>query len=166
MAISPAITFLAGDILLASELNTSFSHITDNGQDLGWPRTESANMAGYELILDAAGTTSIHASTNNQIDFKLNGQDLFVLDGTTASAVNGLTMTASATGVAPTLAATGSDTNIGLLLKGKGAGRVKIDGVFVSRAIRELTESNARLSTIGGQAASIQDPAAIAAMSF
>lgn len=61
--------------------------------------------------------------------------------GTTASAVNGVTLTDAATGGAPTLAATGSDTNIGLTLGGKGTGAVNLNGA---------SSSNISLTTNGG----------------
>lgn len=44
----------------------------------------------------------------------------------TASAVNGLTFSNAATGTGPTIAASGSDTDVDLLLAGKGAGVVRV----------------------------------------
>ena len=51
---------------------------------------------------------------------------LFVWDGSTASVVNGITWTATTTGNGPTMKATGSDTNIDLILQGKGTGKVRL----------------------------------------
>lgn len=45
----------------------------------------------------------------------------------TASAVNEVTVTPSATGVNPSLGATGDDTNIGLILLGKGTGAIVVN---------------------------------------
>ncbi len=47
-----------------------------------------------------------------------------------ASAVNEVTVTNAATGNAPTVAATGGDTNIDLTLSGKGTGKVRRDASY------------------------------------
>lgn len=47
----------------------------------------------------------------------------------TASAVNEITVTNAATGTAPSISATGGDTNINLALSGKGNGLVKISAL-------------------------------------
>lgn len=47
-----------------------------------------------------------------------------------ASAVNQITTTNAATGLNPTVSATGSDTNIDLEIKGKGTGKVKATAVY------------------------------------
>jgi hypothetical protein len=47
----------------------------------------------------------------------------------TASAVNEITVTNSATGTAPEIAATGDDTNIDLKLTPKGTGKLNLDGI-------------------------------------
>ena len=51
--------------------------------------------------------------------------------GSTASAVNEVTVTNKATGNAPTVAATGGDTDVSLNLVSKGAGAVQANGVNV-----------------------------------
>ena len=53
-----------------------------------------------------------------------NGNETLKL-GSTASAVNELTVTNAATGNAPEISATGGDTNIDLKLKGKGTGHAQ-----------------------------------------
>ena len=50
--------------------------------------------------------------------------------GETASAVNDVTVTNAATGDAPTITATGGDTNIDLSLGGKGTGKVKVNSKY------------------------------------
>lgn len=77
MAVSVYKTFAAGEILTASDLNASFHQIVDNGEDLGFPATQALDLNGFELILDANADTSITADTDNQIDFRLGGSDLF-----------------------------------------------------------------------------------------
>lgn len=56
--------------------------------------------------------------------------------GSTASAVNEVTITNKATGNAPTIAATGGDTDIDLSLSGKGAGKVKATDLEVTESLR------------------------------
>lgn len=122
MAISPYKTFADGETLTAADLNSSFLQITNGGQAVPFPRTTSADFDGYELIIDADADSSITADTDDLMDFRLQGQDLFKLDGTTASAVNGLTVLMGATLNAPQVKAHGSDTNIGMTLVPKGTG--------------------------------------------
>ena len=57
-----------------------------------------------------------------------NGNELFKLTAT-GSAVNEITYSNAATGSAPTFAATGDDTNIGITLTPKGTGAVVLDGL-------------------------------------
>lgn len=54
-----------------------------------------------------------------------NGNEVIKL-GTTASAVNEVSITNAATGNAPLIAPTGDDTNIDIALKGKGTGKTKL----------------------------------------
>ena len=61
--------------MTASDLNSSLTQITDNGEDLGWPATKAKDLDGQELILDADADTSITASTDDLIDFKIGGTD-------------------------------------------------------------------------------------------
>ena len=60
-----------------------------------------------------------------------NGNELLKVTAT-ASAVNEITVTNAATGNNPSLTATGGDTNIGILLQGKGA-----EGVLIGNALWE-----------------------------
>ena len=83
MAVVPAKTWIAGEVLTASDLNSEFLNIYDNGQSIGFPRTSAADFDGQELILDADGDSSITADTDDQIDFKLGGTDVAVMTETT-----------------------------------------------------------------------------------
>ncbi len=67
----------------------------------------------------------------------------------TASAVNEITVTNAATGTAPSITATGGDTDINLTLAGKGAGTVNIGGSGVG--IAAFTEG-----TVAGAATGYQ----------
>lgn len=79
MAVTPFKTFVSGEILTASDLNNSFTKITDNGQTIGFPRTQAADFDGEQLILDSDGDTHIRADTDDQIDIQLGGVDAIVL---------------------------------------------------------------------------------------
>ncbi len=65
-------------------------------------------------------TTSIDDSSGNEV----------IKTPATASAVNDITVTNAATGNAPTISATGDDTNIDLKLSAKGTGHVEIDAKY------------------------------------
>ena len=82
MAISPYKTWSAGEILTAADLNSSFSQITNNGEDLAWPASKAKDFNAQELILDGDQDTSITADTDDQIDFKCGGSDILVLTAT------------------------------------------------------------------------------------
>lgn len=132
MAVSVFKTFSAGEVLTASDLNSSLTQITDNGEDLGWPATKAKDLNGFELILDADADTSITADTDDVIHYRLQGVDLFIMDGDVASPVNGLSFVASATGADVVVLAQGSDSNIDIDIQPKGTGFVLIDSVAVS----------------------------------
>lgn len=127
MSISPYKTFVDGEALTAADLNASFLQITNAGVSVVSPLTATLDADAQEIILDADADSSITADTDDRIDFRLQGQDLVKFDGTTASAVNGLTITASATGSAVQLTTHGSDTNIGLTINPKGSGSLLLD---------------------------------------
>ena len=110
-------------MLLASDLNSEYNNILDNPIALWSPAASSADMNGYEFILDADADTSITADTDDRIDFRLFAVDVFRMN-TVALAVNGIDFFSAATGGSPYLLAFGSDTNIHLDLRGKGTGNV------------------------------------------
>ncbi len=99
--------------------------------------TTRSNVTGSAPTIEAGGT-----DTNIGIDVKtkgtgvfrtlVNGVVSFVVD-TVASAVNYLTVKANTAGNAPTIAATGTDTNIDVNVVPKGTGRLKENGIAVIR---------------------------------
>lgn len=127
MSVAPYKTWQDGEFLNANDLNASFLQITNAGVALVSPLTGSLDANGQEIILDADADTSVTADTDDLIDFRLQGQDLVKFDGSTASAVNGLTITASATGNPVQLTTHGSDSNIGLTINPKGTGSLLLD---------------------------------------
>ena len=147
MAVSAAKTFVAGEILTASDLNTLNTNILTNDQDLGNPATKTMDFAGQQITLDSGGTSSFQADTNNRLDLALNGADLFRWDGTVATPVNGFDSIASATGVAPQIKAFGTDTNISINLVPKGSGHVLIDGSPIDDGVRRAAAANVAART-------------------
>jgi len=131
MAVSVFKTFVAGEILTASDLNSSFLKVFDNGEALGWPATTGKDFAGNTLTLDAGDGTTLKASTDNLIDIGLAGTLLWQFDGTVASPVNGIKFTAAAAASEPALTAFGSDTDISINLVPKGAGLVTSAGTEI-----------------------------------
>ena len=63
------------ETLTASDLNAEFNNVLNNGEDLGWPATKAKDLNGQELILDSDADTSITASTDDLIDFRIGGTD-------------------------------------------------------------------------------------------
>jgi microcystin-dependent protein len=89
------------------------------------PTITDKNASGTD-----SGTETLNNKTLNspKIDTAIldsNGNEVIATPAT-ASAVNEITVTNSATGNDVQVTATGSDTNIGLKIKAKGSGRVKI----------------------------------------
>lgn len=123
MALSRIKTWAPGEILTASDLNAELNNILSNALTLITPITGTLDLDGNELILDSDADTSIQADTDDQIDIKLGGTDIFVLN-TVASAVNGLAFTGSATTDAVDIAAFGTDTDVGIDISAKGAGPI------------------------------------------
>ena len=142
MAVTVSKTFIAGEILTASDLNGEFLNIVNNGQTIGFPRTSEADFNGQEMWLDAAKTSSFTADTDNLLDLKMNSADLFRWDGTVASPVNGMNFVATATGGDAEMLAYGSDTNININLIPKGTGKILLDGNPISDTVLRAVSSN------------------------
>lgn len=86
-----------------------------------------------------------------------NGNEL--IKGTaTGSAVNEITVTNAATGNAPSLDATGSDTNIDIDIDGKGSGVLKTQSAEVVNLSTAQTLTNKRLDARVGTTASSATP--------
>ena len=98
-------------------------------------RPKFTDDTGAEVYLDdtggdflADGTVAMtgNFNINTQSIEDANSNELLKF-GTTASAVNDVTVTNGATGSGPTISATGDDTDIDLKLTSKGAGEVFVD---------------------------------------
>ena len=66
-----------------------------------------------KLILDADADTTISADTDDQIDFKAGGTDIFQLTATTATINDGTTITTNDNSDTLTLVSTDADANVG-----------------------------------------------------
>lgn len=135
MALSRIKTWAAAEILTASDLNAEFNNILTNALTLISPLTGNLDLDGNEFILDSDADTSISADTDDRVDFKLGGTDVFRLN-TVATAVNGLDFTASATGNAVDFTAFGTDTDINITATPKGAGEFYSTTVSANELIK------------------------------
>lgn len=75
MAVSRVKTWIAGEVLTASDLNAEFNNYINNAMSLTSPRTAALDMDGNELILDGDADTSITADTDDRIDIRVAGTD-------------------------------------------------------------------------------------------
>ena len=108
-----------------------------------WGTKINTDLDSVDAIFAAAGTgTSVGLNVGAGKSLKLvgdvidtNGNELLKVTAT-ASAVNELTLANAATGGAPTLTASGGDTNVGFKLVGKGTGEVtaRVNGSDVFNA--------------------------------
>lgn len=91
MAITPFKTFSAGEVLTASDLNSSITTITDGGMSQVSPATAALDMNGLAFILDVDADTQIIADTDDLIDFTTGGSSRLLLGAGlyTAAAVGG-----------------------------------------------------------------------------
>ena len=62
MAISRTKTWISGEVLTSSDLNTEFNNILTNALSLISPLTGALDVDGYTLTLDAAGATQVVSS--------------------------------------------------------------------------------------------------------
>lgn len=130
MALGRVKTWIA-EVLTASDLNAEFNNILNNALSLISPLTGTLDANGNEIVLDADADTSITADTDDRLDLKLSGTDLFRFDGTATTPVNGFDFIASAAASEPSVTAVGSDTDISVNLVPKGTGRVTSTGTEV-----------------------------------
>lgn len=88
MAISLPYTANDGEVPSGANFMANFNQIINNPVDLWSPALKSADMNGFELIMDADADSSLTADTDDRLDVRLNTVDLFYLDGTTSTIAN------------------------------------------------------------------------------
>ena len=142
MAISRLKTWIAGEVLSASDLNGEFNNIVNNGEDLGWPATKSKDLDGQSLLLDSDADSHFTADTDDRLDLALAGVDLFRWDGTVATPVNGIDFIARATGSPASIQAQGSDSNVALDLRDDNGNELLIFSAVAS-AVNQIQIENA-----------------------
>tara|TARA_Y100001937_G_scaffold111635_1_gene158449 strand:+ start:164 stop:1864 length:1701 start_codon:yes stop_codon:yes gene_type:complete len=107
----------------------------DGSDDISFATIDySANTVNF---LDSTVVADIVGDTSPQLGGQLDVNGNAIGDGVrelikfieTASAVNEVTVTNSATGNPPEISATGDDTNIDLKLTPKGSGKLNLDGI-------------------------------------
>lgn len=124
MSISPFKTFIPGEILTASDLNSSLLEIINNPIDLWSPAGKTVDFNGQLMILDSDADTSMQATVDDRLDWTLAGQLLHRWDATVVSPVNGFDIIFSATGdPVVTARAVGTDVNVSLQEEIKGAAK-------------------------------------------
>lgn len=89
---------------------------TEDGTDIVTVSSSSVPTLAAAITIQMSDGDSINDTNSNEL----------IKFGVTASAVNEVSVTNAATGNAPVLSATGGDTNIAVLLKGKGTGAVQL----------------------------------------
>ena len=142
MAVSRVKTWIAGEVLSASDLNAEFSNILNNGESLGWPATVLKDLDGQQLVLDVDADSHFTADTDDRLDLALAGTDLFRWDGTATTPVNGLDFIARATGSPASIQAQGSDANVAFDLRDDNGNELLIFSAVAS-AVNEFTMVNA-----------------------
>ena len=95
--------------------------------------TDVVNALSGATIPSPTITTGIYDSAGNE---------LFLLTAT-ASAVNEFTVANAATGASPVLSVTGGDTNVGLILRGKGTGNAEIQDGNSNEQLKFSTTASA-----------------------
>lgn len=132
MAGSASQVWQANQLVNDTDMNGLETNIfVTHDQNIGNPRTSSFDMDANELILDADQDTTITSDTDDRIDLKLGGVDVFRFDGATASVVNGYDFIGTIAGVPPTITMVGADTDVSLNIVPKGAGTLQVSGVTI-----------------------------------
>jgi hypothetical protein len=139
-----------GDLISASAASTvARIGVGANGTIL---TANSATATGLEWALPIVTATSETIFTNKTLTAPKmtsgsfiadpNGNELIAFPSTVGSAVNEITVSNAPTGSVPSVAATGSDTNISLNLIPKGTGKIQVGGLEVTTISGAQTLTN------------------------
>ncbi len=127
-------TWVAGDQLLASDLNAEFDNIlTTHDQNIGTPRSATWDMDGFALIMSANGVTTLTDDTGGRLDLAigLGGANLFRWDATVTTPITGLDIIFGETTIPVQIAATG-ETNVSVNIVPNGDGDLQVQGGSMS----------------------------------
>lgn len=127
MALSIYKTFIAGEVLTAADMNALQNHFVNNALTLISPLTGDLDFDGNSAIMDADGDLALDESADDILAIKVGSTELVKFDLATASAVNGLTVQASAAGTGVTLTTHGSDAAVNLIIDPKSTGAIDIN---------------------------------------
>ncbi len=132
----------AGGLDLGGDLEINDYNITDNNDNEYIDFTATSTAVNNFTITNAAtanrpvlGVGGDDSNVSGELKAKGtggwvitdgNGNEVFITGAATSSAVNEITVTNAATATSPSVAATGGDTNIGIIVKGKGTGPVRL----------------------------------------
>lgn len=142
--------YVAGEVLTASDLNSSLSYITTNAITMISPLTGPLDVDGNILTMDSDADSTLSAVSDDILKVQLQSVAAFYFDGSVAGVTNGMTLTATATGVDPSIAAQGGDTNIGLKLTPKGIGVITANGTLVQKVGADVASAASLLVNISG----------------
>lgn len=131
---------LAGDYLTIADVNSRTSAIEKLETGPLRPNDGSATSPAF-TFRSAANSGMFYAAATPSIAFAISGQPVavFFKSGT---AVNYVSLVASPTGAGPEVLASGTDTNVGLVLDTKGVGPVSF---AVGGVIKQSVDSSGRL---------------------
>lgn len=129
------------EILTFADLNAEFDNILNNPVSLISPLTDTLDMNGKELTLDASGASAITTATTNVIDIEAQSFAVLKVDGTTATPANGLTV-AAADAADPVLISTHGTADRGIEFHNDQAEEILVLAT-VATAVNEITISNA-----------------------
>ena len=140
MALSRVSVWSSGQVLTAGDLNGEFNNILNNALTLISPLTGNLALGGNLLTglgAGSVGSPSIAITSDTDTGIYRPAADTMALVGAgvdvirasgIASGVNYLEVRSAITTVAPSVLATGTDTNVSMILGGKGTGVVRATG--------------------------------------
>jgi len=79
----PRVKTWVKEVLTFADLNAEFNNILNNARDVVSPLTDTLEMNGNALVLDADDDTSIVASTDDQIDITIGGVLIYTITAST-----------------------------------------------------------------------------------
>jgi hypothetical protein len=149
-----------GDLIAATATSTiSRLGVGADGTILTADSSTNTGLAWALPVVTAGSTTTFTNKaltapkiTSGSFIADSNGNELITFPSAVASAVNEITISNAITGQVPSVAATGSDTNISLNLIPKGTGKIQVGGLEVTTisGIQTLTNKTITSPSVAG----------------